>query len=78
MYLDPKSVCKIMAFMAIIMGLGLLFYIVLGFRYMFWFLGNPTYLEGQGGFLIGRLRIRTTLNLKHPVSSMGFCHVPYK
>ena len=28
----PK-VCKIMAFMAIIMGLGLLFYILLGFRY---------------------------------------------
>ena len=27
----PK-VCKIMAFMAIIMGLGLLFYILLGFR----------------------------------------------
>ena len=27
----PK-VCKIMAFMAIIMGLGLLFYIFLGFR----------------------------------------------
>ena len=38
MYLDniritwtPK-VCKIMAFMAVIMGLGLLFYILLGFR----------------------------------------------
>ena len=31
----PK-VCKIMAFMAIIMGLGLLFYILLGFRqYLF-------------------------------------------
>ena len=30
----PK-VCKIMAFMAIIMGLGLVFYILLGFRYMF-------------------------------------------
>ena len=28
----PK-VCKIMAFMAIIMGLGPLFYILLGFRY---------------------------------------------
>ena len=28
----PK-VCKIMAFMAILMGLGLLFYILLGFRY---------------------------------------------
>ena len=27
----PK-VCKIMAFMAILMGLGLLFYILLGFR----------------------------------------------
>ena len=27
----PK-VCKIMAFMAIILGLGLLFYILLGFR----------------------------------------------
>ena len=27
----PK-VCKIMAFMAVIMGLGLLFYILLGFR----------------------------------------------
>ena len=30
-YLDPR-VCKIVAFMAIIMGLGLLFYILLGFR----------------------------------------------
>ena len=30
----PK-VCKIIAFMAIIMGLGLLFYILLGFRYVF-------------------------------------------
>ena len=30
----PK-VCKIMAFMAIIMGLGLLFYILLGFRYFY-------------------------------------------
>ena len=30
-YLDPK-VCKIMAFMAVIVGLGLLFYILLGFR----------------------------------------------
>ena len=29
----PK-VCKIMAFMAITMGLGLLFYILLGFRYL--------------------------------------------
>ena len=28
----PK-VCKVMAFMAIIRGLGLLFYILLGFRY---------------------------------------------
>ena len=28
----PK-VCKIMAFMAIILGLGLLFYILSGFRY---------------------------------------------
>ena len=28
----PK-VCKIMAFMAVIMGLGLLFYILLGFRH---------------------------------------------
>ena len=28
----PK-VCKMMAFMAIIMGLGLLFYILFGFRY---------------------------------------------
>ena len=28
----PK-VCKIVAFMAVIMGLGLLFYILLGFRY---------------------------------------------
>ena len=27
----PK-VCKIMAFMAVIMGLGLLFYLLLGFR----------------------------------------------
>ena len=26
------QVCKIMAFMAVIMGLGLLFYILLGFR----------------------------------------------
>ena len=34
--LDPTwtpKVCKIMAFMAIIWGLGLLFYILLGFRY---------------------------------------------
>ena len=31
MCLDPK-VCKIMAFLAVIMGLGLLFYILLGFR----------------------------------------------
>ena len=31
--------CKMMAFMAILMGLGLLFYILLGFRY----LGQPTY-----------------------------------
>ena len=30
----PK-VCKIMAFMAVIMGLGLLFYILLGSRYRF-------------------------------------------
>ena len=30
----PPKVCRIMAFMAIIMGLGLLFYIPLGFRYM--------------------------------------------
>ena len=30
----PK-VCKIMTFMAIILGLGLLFYILLGFRYKF-------------------------------------------
>ena len=29
----PK-VCKIMAFMAVILGLGLLFYILLGFRYI--------------------------------------------
>ena len=29
----PPKVGKIMAFMAIIMGLGLLFYIPLGFRY---------------------------------------------
>ena len=28
----PQKVCKIMAFMAIIMRLGLLFYILLGFR----------------------------------------------
>ena len=28
----PPKVCKIMAFMAIVMGLGLLFYILLGFR----------------------------------------------
>ena len=28
----PPKVCKIMAFMDIIMGLGLLFYILLGFR----------------------------------------------
>ena len=32
-YLDPK-VCKIMAFMAVIMGLRLVFYILLGFRYV--------------------------------------------
>ena len=32
-YLGPK-VCKIMAFRAVIMGLGLLFYILLGFRYI--------------------------------------------
>ena len=34
-YLDPTwipKVCKIMAFMAVILGLGLLFYILLGFR----------------------------------------------
>ena len=30
--LTPK-VCKTMAFMAVIMGLGLLFYLLLGFRY---------------------------------------------
>ena len=29
----PPKVCKIMALMAVIMGLGLLFYILLGFRY---------------------------------------------
>ena len=32
-YLDPK-VCEIMAFMAVIMGLRPLFYILLGFRYV--------------------------------------------
>ena len=37
----PK-VCKIMAFMAIIMGLGLLFYILLGFR-----------IQGQGFWVKG-------------------------
>ena len=31
----PPKVCKIMAFMAIILGLGLLFYILLGFRYSY-------------------------------------------
>ena len=31
-YLGPKKVCKIMAFMGSIMGLGLFFYILLGFR----------------------------------------------
>ena len=31
----PK-VCKIMAFMAVNMGLGLLFYILMGFRYYLW------------------------------------------
>ena len=31
LYLDPKSVCKILALMAIIMDLGLLFFILLGF-----------------------------------------------
>ena len=31
-YLNPKKVCKIMAFMAIIMGLGPLFCTLLGFR----------------------------------------------
>ena len=30
----PK-VCKIMALMAVIMGLGLLFYILLGFRHLY-------------------------------------------
>ena len=30
--IGPPKVCKIMAFWAIIMGLGLLFYILLGFR----------------------------------------------
>ena len=30
-YLDPK-VCKLVAFMAVIMGVGLLFYILLGSR----------------------------------------------
>ena len=32
-YTWTPKVCKIMAFMAIIMGLGLLFYILLGSRY---------------------------------------------
>ena len=32
-YQGTPKVCKIMAFMAVIMGLGLLFYILLGFRY---------------------------------------------
>ena len=32
LFTTPK-VCKIMAFMAIILGLGLFFYILLGFRY---------------------------------------------
>ena len=30
---EPPKVCKIMAFLAIIRSLGLLFYILLGFRY---------------------------------------------
>ena len=30
--LNPPKVCKIMAFMAAIMAVGLLFYILLGFR----------------------------------------------
>ena len=34
MYTWTPKVCKIMAFMAIIRGLGLLFYILLGFRYV--------------------------------------------
>ena len=29
---EPPKVCKIMALMAVIMGLGLLFHILLGFR----------------------------------------------
>ena len=41
----PK-VCKIMDFMAVIMGLGLLFYIPLGFRYR-------VYLESQLPIIIG-------------------------
>ena len=32
-YLDPK-VCEIMTFMAIVLGVGLFFYILLGFRYI--------------------------------------------
>ena len=32
MYLEPPKVCKIIAFMAILMGLGLLFSILLGLR----------------------------------------------
>ena len=37
-YLDPK-ICRIMAFMGTFMGLRLLFYIVLGFRYWLGFIG---------------------------------------
>ena len=34
----PQKVCKTIAFMAVITGLGLLFYILFGFRYTFIFL----------------------------------------
>ena len=49
-YLDPK-VCKLMACRAVIIGLGISFYILLGFRY-----GRPSEhaIQRAAGKLLGR------------------------
>ena len=46
-----------MAFMAIILGLGLLFYILLGFRFSFWLLGLTAGLK-SAAVLTKYLRLR--------------------
>ena len=71
----PPKVCKIMAFMAVIMGLGPLFYILLGFRHLLFLL--LMMLGGHRYSLLGPWDLVTTYNWAYkPTYTWGNVYKP--